>query len=103
MSAFPQYGDKDFSRFKHYIHSDRRYFEEEVFDPKDCMIDYALQTKIVKRSDKRLSDDNFTYKDWSLGVYSKSRNLLISPEECYKNESYKRDSLTDLFKKDRYI
>ena len=48
------------------------------------MIDYALQTNIVKRSDKRLSDDNFTYKDWSLGVYSKSRNLLISPEDVIK-------------------
>ena len=34
------------------------------------------------------------YKDWSLGVYSKSRNLLISPEEAYKMESYKKDSLT---------
>jgi superfamily I DNA/RNA helicase len=99
MDAFPQYGDKDFSRFKTLHTYCRRYFEEEVFDPKDCMIDYALQTKIVKRSDKRLSDDNFTYKDWSLGVYSKSRNLLISPEECYKNESYKRDSLTVYLRK----
>ena len=99
MDAFPQYGDKDFSRFKTLHTYCRRYFEEEVFDPKDCMIDYALQTKIVKRSDKRLSDDNFTYKDWSLGVYSKSRNLLVSPEECYKNESYKRDSLTVYLRK----
>ena len=47
---------------KHYIPTVEDILKE-VFDPKDCMIDYALQTKIVKRSDKRLSDDNFTYKD----------------------------------------
>tara|TARA_R100000322_G_scaffold118579_1_gene76644 strand:+ start:1058 stop:2701 length:1644 start_codon:yes stop_codon:yes gene_type:complete len=96
LDAFPNYTDEDFYRFKTLHTYCRRYFEEEVFDPKDCMIDYALQTKIVKRSDTRLSDDNFTYKDWSLGVYSKSRNLLMSPIECYKQETYKRDSL-DVF------
>ena len=57
-----------------------------MFDPKHCTIDFALQTKIIKTSDTRLADDNFTYKDWSLGVYSKSRNLIISPEEAYKRE-----------------
>ena len=38
-------------------------------------------------------------KDWTLGVYSKARNLLISPEEAYKQESYKRDSLTVFLRK----
>ena len=48
-----------------------------------------LQTKVIKSSDKRLADDNFMYKDWSLGVYSKARNLLIAPEEAYKQEAIK--------------
>ena len=60
------------------------------------MLDYALQTKIIKQSDHRLSDDNFTYKDWSLGVYDKARNMLEDPKIVYKKESYKRDSL-DVF------
>ena len=64
VKAFPKYNTNDFERFKTLHKYCRRYFEEEVFDPKDCMIDYALQTKIVKRSDKRLSQDNFTYIDW---------------------------------------
>ena len=99
LESFPQYNTDDFSRFKTLHTYCRRYFPEEVFDPKDCTIDFALQTKVIKRSDKRLADDNFMYKDWSLGVYSKARNLLISPEEAYKQESYKRDSLTIFLRK----
>ena len=57
------------------------------------MLDYALQAKIIKTSDKRLSDDNFTYKDWSLGVYDKSRNMMTDPVEIYKKEQHKMDSL----------
>ena len=96
LAAFPQYTTKDFERFKTLHKYCRRYFEEEVFDPKDCMIDFALQTKIVKESDKRLADDNFTYKDWSLSIYSKARNMLTNPTEIYKKESYQKDSL-DVF------
>ena len=96
LKAFPKYNTNDFERFKTLHKYCRRYFEEEVFDPKDCMIDYALQTKIVKSSDKRLADDNFTYKDWSLYIYSKARNMLANPTDIYKRESYKRDSL-DVF------
>ena len=94
MESFPNYSTEDFSRFKTLHTYCRRYFPEEVFDPKDCTIDFALQTKVIKSSDKRLADDNFMYKDWSLGVYSKARNLLIDPEEAYKMEGYKKDSLT---------
>ena len=101
MDAFPNYSSEDFLRFKTLHTYCRRYFPEEVFDPKDCTIDFALANKIIKTSDKRLADDNFTYKDWSLGVYSKARNLLISPEEAYKKESYKRDSLQ--FSLERYL
>jgi len=93
LETFPKYTSEDFYRFKTLHTYCRRYFQEEVFDPKDCMIDFSLQTKILKRSDTRLSDDNFTYKDWSLGIYSKARNLLMQPIECYKKENYKRDSL----------
>ena len=94
MESFPNYSSEDFLRFKTLHTYCRRYFQEEVFDPKHCAIDFALQTKIIKTSDKRLADDAFSYKDWSLAIYSKARNLLISPEEAYKNESYKKDSLT---------
>tara|TARA_R100001440_G_scaffold42249_1_gene61930 strand:+ start:9793 stop:11421 length:1629 start_codon:yes stop_codon:yes gene_type:complete len=96
LSTFTQYTTDDFQRFKTLHKYCRRYFEEEVFDPKDCMLDYALQAKIIKTSDNRLSDDNFQYKDWSLGVYDKARNTLQEPQLVYKNESYKRDSL-DIF------
>jgi superfamily I DNA/RNA helicase len=99
MESFPNYTTEDFSRFKTLHTYCRRYFPEEVFDPKDCTIDFALQTKVIKSSDKRLADDNFMYKDWSLGVYSKARNLLITPEEAYKQEAYKRDSLTVFLRK----
>ena len=63
------------------------------------MVDFALEGKIIKYSDKRLADDNFTYKDWSLGIYSKARNMMKSPQEVYKKESYQRDSLDILLKK----
>ena len=96
LAAFTQYTDDDFQRFKTLHKYCRRYFEEEVFDPKNCMLDYALQAKIIKTSDARLSDDNFTYKDWSLGIYDKARNMLEDPRLVYKKESYKRDSL-DIF------
>ena len=99
LAAFPNFKTDDFYRFKTLHTYCRRYFQEEVFDPKDCMIDFALQTKIVKTSDTRLSDDNFIYKDWSLSIYSKARNLLQSPIETYKKESYKKDNLNIFLRK----
>ncbi len=96
LSAFPQYDMDDFQRFKTLHKYCRRYFEEEVFDPKNCMLDFALQTKIIKTSDKRLSDDGFLYKDWSLGIYDKARNMMQDPKLVYKQESYKKDNL-DIF------
>ena len=99
MDSFPNYTSEDFLRFKTLHTYCRRYFQEEVFDPKHCAIDFALQTKIIKTSDTRLADDAFTFKDWSLGIYSKARNLLITPEEAYKRESYKKDSLTVFHRK----
>ena len=99
LNAFPQYTSEDFYRFKTLHKYCRRYFEEDIFDPKDCMVDFALDGKIIKYSDKRLADDNFTYKDWSLGIYSKARNMMKSPQEVYKKESYQKDSLDILLKK----
>jgi superfamily I DNA/RNA helicase len=96
LEAFPQYEADDFNKFNTLHKYCRKFFEEEVFDPKDCMIDYALQNHIVKRTDSRLSEDDFTYKDWSLQIYSKARNLRLSPTTVYKQEAYKRDSL-DVF------
>ena len=96
LAHFTKYTLDDFQRFKTLHKYCRRYFEEEVFDPKNCMLDYALQTKIIKTSDKRLSDDGFMYKDWSLGIYDKARNMLADPMLVYKKESYKKDNL-DIF------
>ena len=94
--AFPHISDKQFSRFRTLHSYCRRYFEEEIFDTKACMIDYALQNSFVKRSDSRLAEDNFTYKDWSLGVYDKARNMMQDPIRIYKQESNRQDSL-DVF------
>ena len=99
LKAFPHYTSEDFYRFKTLHKYCRRYFEEDIFDPKDCMVDFALQGRIIKYSDKRLADDNFTYKDWSLGIYSKSRNMMKTPQVVYKKESYQKDSLDVLLKK----
>ena len=96
LSAFSKYTLEDFQRFKTLHKYCRRYFDEEVFDPKICMLDYALQAKIIKGSDKRLSDDGFMYRDWSLGIYDKARNMMEDPVLTYKKESYKKDSL-DIF------
>jgi superfamily I DNA/RNA helicase len=96
LDAFPHLDSKSFGRFRTLHSYCRRYFEEEIFDPKDCMIDYALQNNFVKRSDNRLSQDNFTYSDWSIGIYDKARNLLEDPILVYKRESQKKDSL-DVF------
>jgi superfamily I DNA/RNA helicase len=93
LATFTKYTEEDFSRFKTLHKYCRRYFDEEVFDPKNCMLDYALQSKIIKTSDTRLEDDSFTYKDWSLGVYDKARNMLQDPILIYKKESYKKDNM----------
>lgn len=112
LAHFTKYTLDDFQRFKTLHKYCRRYFEEEVFDPKNCMLDYALQTKIIKTSDKRLSDDGFMYKDWSLGIYDKARNMLADPMLVYKKESYKKDNLDiyarkinayEHYKKDSFI
>ena len=93
INTFPNFSIKDFERFKTLHKYCRRYFEEEIFDPKNCMIDFALQSKIIKTSDNRLADDGFIYKDWSLGVYDKARNTMQDPVLTYKKETYKKDSL----------
>ncbi len=112
LSTFPQYKEEDFARFKTLHKYCKNYFEEEVFDPKACMLDYALQAKIIKTSDSRLADDNFQYKDWSLGIYDKARNMMEDPILVYKKESYKKDSLDvyvrkintyEHYKKDSFI
>ena len=93
LEAFPHLDSKSFSRFRTLHSYCRRYFEEEIFDTKDCMIDYALTNNFVKRSDNRLSQDNFTYSDWSLGIYDKARNLLEDPVLVFKREAQKKESL----------
>ena len=98
LNAFPQYTIENFTRFKTLHKYCRRYFTEEVFDIKGCMIDYALQESIIKRSDNRLEDDDFVYKDWSLSVYDKARNMMLDPIKVYKLESYKKDNI-DVFQR----
>lgn len=55
-----------------------------------------MQEKFIKQSDNRLNDDDFVYKDWSLGIYDKARNMMRDPVEVYKLEPYKKDSI-DVF------
>jgi hypothetical protein len=62
------------------------------------MIDFALQESILKRSDRRLEDDEFIYKDWSLGIYDKARNMMEDPIKVFKKESYKKDNI-DVFQR----
>ena len=99
IKAFPQFKVEDFTRFKTLHKYCRQYFDEEVFDPKNCMLDYALNANILKSSDERLADDNYMYKDWSLGVYDKARNMMLDPELVWKLESYQKDSLDVYFRK----
>ena len=98
LSAFPQYTVENFTRFKTLHKYCRRYFKEEIFDIKNCMIDFALQESILKRSDRRLENDEFIYKDWSLGIYDKARNMMEDPIKVYKKESYKKDNI-DVFQR----
>ena len=98
LSAFPQYTIENFTRFKTLHKYCRRYFQEEVFDIKSCMIDFALQESILKRSDNRLEDDEFIYKDWSLSIYDKARNMMEDPIQVFKREAYKKDNI-DVFQR----
>ena len=99
LKAFPQYTIKDFQRFKTLHKYCKKYFTQEVFDPQKCMIDFALDCKIIKDCDSRLDDDSFVYKDWSLQIYDKARNMMQPVEEIYRNETYKRESLNLLLRK----
>lgn len=99
LSTFPQYTLKDFQRFKTLHKYCKKYFTLEVFDPQRCMIDFALQNSIIKSSDSRLDDDSFIYKDWSLHIYDKARNMMQPVELIYRQESYKRESLDMLLRK----
>jgi superfamily I DNA/RNA helicase len=98
LEAFPKFSDKQFSRFQTLHKYCRRYFDENIFDIKECMIDFALEETIIKHTDKRLDDEGFIYKDWSLSIYDKSRNMMRPPIDVYKEESYKEDNI-DLFLK----
>jgi len=99
LNAFPQYTIKDFQRFKTLHKYCKKYFTHEVFDPQRCMIDFALESQIIKSSDNRLDDDSFVYTDWSLHIYDKARNMMQPVEEVYRKETYKRESLHLLLKK----
>lgn len=98
LLSFPQYTFKDFNRFRTLHSYCRRYFEEEVFDTKDCMLDFAIQNKIIRSNDTRIDEDNFSYKDWSLAIYDKARNMMEDPIKVYKLETYKKEAL-DVFKR----
>jgi len=99
LKAFPQYTIKDFQRFKTLHKYCKKYFTLEVFDPQRCMIDFALESKIIKSSDNRLDDDSFVYTDWSLHIYDKARNMMQPVEEVYRKETYKKESLHLLLRK----
>ena len=78
MESFPNYSTEDFSRFKTLHTYCRRYFPEEVFDPKDCTIDFALQTKVIKTSDKRLADDKYCQIIFAVLSFGSKINLGLT-------------------------
>ena len=51
LATFTEYTEKDFSRFKTLHKYCRRYLEEEIFDIKNCLVDFALEEKFIKYSD----------------------------------------------------
>jgi len=98
IETFPDLSTEDFKKFSTLHSYCRKFFQEEIFDQRNCLIDFALQEKFLKTSDTRLADDDFLYKDWSLGIYDKARNMMKDPELVFKEESYKKDNL-EIFKR----
>ena len=76
-------------RFKTLHKYCRRYFKEEVFDPKNCMLDYAMEAKIIKTSE--LKEDSTDLAK----AYANKSMLMPNSDESLKNiqKAY------DLFKK----
>lgn len=98
IETFPDLSTEDFKKFSTLHSYCRKFFQEEIFDQRNCLIDFALQEKFLKTSDTRLADDDFLYKDWSLGIYDKARNMMKDPELVFKEEGYKKDNL-EIFKR----
>jgi superfamily I DNA/RNA helicase len=99
LAAFPQYTLKDFIDLKHYIHIAEDIFKKKYLIPKIVCWTLHYKIKFLRSSDSRVDDDNFSYKDWSLAIYDKARNMMEDPVKVYKKETYKKEALNIFLRK----
>ena len=109
---FPDCNDDDLTNFRT-IHSFCRKFRQSipVIDPEIDMIEFAQNLGMAKPAYETY-DGVRVFNDWSLRVYDKSRNRLITPEQQFLSETFKRASLPrykliyeqyELFKQDHRV
>ena len=109
---FPDCNDDDLTNFRT-IHSFCRKFRQSipVIDPEVDMIEFAQNLGMAKPAYETY-DGVRVFNDWSLRVYDKSRNRLITPEQQFLSETFKRASLPrykliyeqyELFKQDHRV
>ena len=92
-AKFPDCDEDDLSNFRT-IHSFCRKFRKQlpVIDPEIDMIEFA-QNLGMPRPAYENHDGMKVFNDWSLRVYDKSRNRLVSPEQQFVEEVHKRATL----------
>ena len=87
---FKDLTDEDLKNFRT-IHSFCRqnFKTKPVIDPEVDMVEFAEALGLPKiRYEKH--NGQAIWNDWSLRVYDKARNMLIHPDDAYKNEKVKR-------------
>jgi len=82
--------DEDMFNFRTLHSFCRQNFKSKpVIDPETDMVEFAEKLKLPKiRYEKH--NGQAVWNDWSLRVYDKARNRLVSPIEQYKKEENKR-------------
>jgi hypothetical protein len=92
---FPECDDEDLGNFRT-IHSFCRKFRKQVpvIDPEIDMVEFAQNLGMAKPAYESYNGVQ-VFNDWSLRVYDKSRNKLISPEQQFVSETIKRATLHD--------
>jgi DNA helicase-2/ATP-dependent DNA helicase PcrA len=109
---FPDCNDEDLGNFRT-IHSFCRKFRKQVpvIDPEIDMVEFAQNLGMAKPAYENY-DGVRVFNDWSLRVYDKSRNKLITPEQQFVSETFKRATLPrfkliyqqyELFKEDHRV
>ena len=109
---FPGCDDEDLSNFRT-IHSFCRKFRKQVpvLDPEIDMVEFAQNLGMARPAYESYNGVR-VFNDWSLRVYDKSRNKLITPEQQFVDEQFKRATLPkfqliyqqyELFKQDHRV